>query len=132
MAVICHGNPTNRVLGTAFDNYAHAMSRQWATALIPNPGHGDAIDGEPGRADADDCSAMRSGVIKANDVRHIQVSLDGTAPLFNNVGGSRVLGCSAYLTRRHTVLVLISGFVPLTRSMNDKSRLTIAGGIAEP
>lgn len=58
MAVICHGNPANRVLGITFDNHAHAMTRHWAGALIPNAGHGDAIDGEPGRADTDHRPAM--------------------------------------------------------------------------
>jgi hypothetical protein len=83
------------------------MARQRATALISNAGHGDSVDGEPGRADADDCSAMRSGIIEANDVRHTQVSFDGLTRSSNSVGGNEVFGTSAYFTRRHTVLVLI-------------------------
>ena len=70
MAVICHGNPANRVLGTAFDNYADAMTRQWATALIPNTSHGDTVDREPGRADTDHRPAMRGWITEANDVGH--------------------------------------------------------------
>ena len=70
MAVICHGNPANRVLGTAFDNYADAMTRQWAAALIPNTGHGDTVDREPSCADTDHRPAMRGWIIEANDVGH--------------------------------------------------------------
>lgn len=70
MPFVCHRNSANRVFGTTFDNHAGPVAWQWATALIPNASHGDAVDGEPGRADTDYCPPMRSGIVEANDVRH--------------------------------------------------------------
>jgi len=132
MAVICNRNSANRVLGTTLDNHTDAMTRQRATALIANAGHGNAVDGEPRRTDTDDFTAVRSRVIEANDVRHTQVSFDGLTLSSNSVGGNEASGTSAYFTRRQTVLVRISALAPFMRSMSDKSRLIMAAGIASP
>jgi hypothetical protein len=132
MAVICHRNSANGMLGTAFDNHADSMAWQRATALIADVSHGNAIDSKPGRSYADDFSAMRGRVIEPDDVRHCQDSFDGPVPLAIKDGGTVGSGCSTCFTRRQTVLALSSEGVPFRRSMNDKLRLTIAGGIATP
>ena len=77
MTVISNRNSVNDMLGTPFDDYANAMAWQRANALVTDACDRDSVDREPGRAYADDFSSMRGGIVKADDIRHIQASLDG-------------------------------------------------------
>ena len=107
MACVSNRDSVNDVIGTSFDDHADAMSRHRADALVTDTGNRNAVDSEPGRTYADDFSAMRGGIIEANDVRHIQVSLDGcmASSLVFDAGSLISLGLS-YRTNRQTVLVL--------------------------